>query len=511
MSLLKLQYSMETDIMTIPGIFIDYYLPAASGEDVRIYLYLLRILTGGSQDFTIPQLAERLDITEQELLRSLSYWEETGLVRLSYDSDGKPESVLFLDIVRAAKEELALNEPSPSPAAPEEQKRMEAERRLEGGSSHGENNPAVSFPLKSSGETASRNPASAGREKTPVFAAAPGADPSERELTEASFEPDFLAASFMLQSLIGREITPAETRQFCLWYLRLGRSQATMEQLLMECRNKSGDHDPTFEDIDRTAAAWFRLSGASGMPKSPEPEPEALTPPVPRTPTRQEMNALDTDSEFQALALMTENCLSRPLSGADTELLGYWYINFDRSVEVLDSLIDYCITACSPRKPNMKYMDSVAISWFSEGIRSASQAREYSRLHNKTVNTVLKAMGYGPRNPRDVTESEEQLIREWSRDLNMPLDLIRTACERATSQTNGNRFHYANSILRDWSRKGFRTLEDVKKEDEEHFEKTRNRPQVKVSQSAQNSHNFPERDTDYEARILERIRNNEPT
>ena len=590
MPLLQLQNKMEADIMTIPGVFIDYYLPAASGEDVRVFLFLLRNLTGpdADPDICAAELAERLDISERDLLRSLSYWEETGLVKLTFSSKRQLESILFLDIVRAAKEELGTDK-SGEVRHDTSVGREAAERLLLGGTkSVPDAGTKNTRPYQTARDASSQT--EAGRNKKGNAAKQP-ADPvseplpDERELTEASFDPDFLAASFMLQSLIGREITPAETRRFCIWYLRLGRSQDTMEQLLIECRNNASQGDPTFEDVDRTAAAWYRLSGAAqafGTPAGPDapadqpgktvpgpnlqepygapapsraeaeaaqpaasdrnPDPAAqplsgtggpgLSPvpsaqtsseaasegsadsPVsrnPRIPSRSEMAALDADNEFQALALMTETCLSRPLSGADTELLGYWYINFGHSADIIESLIDYCLTACSPRKPNMKYLDSVAVTWFTNGISSAAQAREYSRLHNKTINTVLKALGFGPRNPRDVTDSEEQMIREWVNDCKMPLELIKAACERATAQTNGNRFHYANSIIRDWDQKGIRTLEDVRKENAEHFEKNKSRPQVKLSENAQNAHNFHERDTDYEARILERIRENKPT
>ena len=42
MSILRLENKGEPDILPVPGVFIDYYLPAASGQDIKIFLYLLR-------------------------------------------------------------------------------------------------------------------------------------------------------------------------------------------------------------------------------------------------------------------------------------------------------------------------------------------------------------------------------------------------------------------------------------------------------------------------------------
>lgn len=71
----------------VPNIFIDYYMPAANGSYVKVYLYLLRCLSGASRPFTLSAAADALDETEKDIMRALSYWEKNNVLSLSRDAD----------------------------------------------------------------------------------------------------------------------------------------------------------------------------------------------------------------------------------------------------------------------------------------------------------------------------------------------------------------------------------------------------------------------------------------
>lgn len=43
MSFLLLENRLSIDTLVVPGYFIDRFLPAASGTDVKVYLYLLAL------------------------------------------------------------------------------------------------------------------------------------------------------------------------------------------------------------------------------------------------------------------------------------------------------------------------------------------------------------------------------------------------------------------------------------------------------------------------------------
>lgn len=82
-----------TNSTNISNIFIDSYMPTANGSYVKVYLYLLRCLSGQAEDFSIPFLADRLENTEADIIRALKYWEKVQLIELTESEDGTITSI----------------------------------------------------------------------------------------------------------------------------------------------------------------------------------------------------------------------------------------------------------------------------------------------------------------------------------------------------------------------------------------------------------------------------------
>ncbi len=73
----------------VPNEILLHYLLKANGENVKIYLYLLMAsqnpgLTG---QVSVETLADRLDLTERDIVRALHYWEREGLLTLMEEND----------------------------------------------------------------------------------------------------------------------------------------------------------------------------------------------------------------------------------------------------------------------------------------------------------------------------------------------------------------------------------------------------------------------------------------
>lgn len=72
----------------VPNEILLHFLLQANGENVKIYLYLLMAsqnpgLTG---QVSVETLADRLDLTERDIVRALHYWEREGLLTLMEES-----------------------------------------------------------------------------------------------------------------------------------------------------------------------------------------------------------------------------------------------------------------------------------------------------------------------------------------------------------------------------------------------------------------------------------------
>ena len=73
MSLISLQNSSELEVTILSNRFIDNFMPRANGEFVKVYIYLLRLLSDTSVPFSLEQMADHFFCTERDIIRALKY------------------------------------------------------------------------------------------------------------------------------------------------------------------------------------------------------------------------------------------------------------------------------------------------------------------------------------------------------------------------------------------------------------------------------------------------------
>ena len=81
------------DSTTIPNAFFDFYLPRASGEFIKIYLYLLRWQPVRDHELSIGSIADFFHLTEGDVVRAFRYWEGEHLLAMLTDEDGNILSI----------------------------------------------------------------------------------------------------------------------------------------------------------------------------------------------------------------------------------------------------------------------------------------------------------------------------------------------------------------------------------------------------------------------------------
>ena len=92
MSVFAIYNDSDADSTLIPNRFIDEYMADANDAQLKIYLYLVRMMSAGRHT-SIADMAERFNHTERDILRSLRYWEQKGLLTLQFDENGSPRSI----------------------------------------------------------------------------------------------------------------------------------------------------------------------------------------------------------------------------------------------------------------------------------------------------------------------------------------------------------------------------------------------------------------------------------
>lgn len=87
----------QTTYTVIPNDFIDHYMCRANGEFVKIYVYLLRCRNAVPEAFSLTYIADKMNMTEGDVMRALRYWEQERLLSVQTDSTGTVTGLILLN------------------------------------------------------------------------------------------------------------------------------------------------------------------------------------------------------------------------------------------------------------------------------------------------------------------------------------------------------------------------------------------------------------------------------
>ena len=223
-----------------------------------------------------------------------------------------------------------------------------------------------------------------------------------------------------------------------------------------------------------------------------------------------QVQRLSGDEEFSQLLYIAQKYLNKVFTPRDCQVFAYLYDTLKLSTELLEYLVEYC---AQNGHFSLRYLEKVALNWHSRGIRTPDEARDFAESFNSDMFSVMKAFGLGDRRP---AAKEQQLMARWFREYGFSRELVLMACDRTISAIHIPSFQYADRILSDWREAGVRTRRDVELQDEKRRqEKKQKSASVQENGSAREAgrrrapnqfHNFKQRDTDYDALVLQRLK-----
>ncbi len=255
--------------------------------------------------------------------------------------------------------------------------------------------------------------------------------------------------------------------------------------------------DGTIQDITFGDPAVLEAAPASASVVSEGPRDAGR----PQVPNRDRMDALRENADIRQLFFVAEQYLQRPLSSSEQEDLLYYYDSLHFSADLIEYLLEYCISKGSSSR---HYMRKVALAWAEAGITTVSQAREETNLYNKNYFSIMNAFGIKGRNP---AAPEIKTMSYWLNELGYSLDIILEACRRTILQTHQPNFQYANKILELWKKQGVRSSADIVALDKKHLAEQKDKQKQPRPKTENNNrfNNFNQREYDYsqlERRLL---------
>ena len=171
--------------------------------------------------------------------------------------------------------------------------------------------------------------------------------------------------------------------------------------------------------------------------------------------TLDEIKEFRKNPDISELFFIIETYLKHTLSSTDTNMVLYWLDELHFSTDLVEYLVEYCITKGHSR---LRYMNKVALGWADAGIKTVDQAKDDAAAHSQIYYTVMKALGITGRN---LVDSEVSLINKWVGEYGFDIELVKAACSKTISAIQKPSFEYTDSILANWRKKDVHTLKDV--------------------------------------------------
>lgn len=346
--MLTLNNDCLASVTAVPDLFLEQYMPAANGEFVKVYLYLLKMGKDHQQDSTLSSMADFFSCTENDIIRALKYWEKQGLLSLSYTAgENGPTGIAFLPLVR--KEESGI---LPTP-----------ESSISG--------PVVPSP------TASAVPEPA-TQAEPVLAASPAQPLSSAcatdfpavELSKAEEKKEDAASGhapgsreelqhvlYVAQTYFGHLLSPTEIECIMFFYDDLHFSADLLEYLVEYCVSKGST---SIHYLKKVGLAWHE-SGICDVISA-----------------KQETT---TFNKHYYTILKAFGIRNRAPVEKEAEMMDRWLNTYGFTIDLITEACQRTVSKIG--QPSFQYAEGILSKWKEQGVRSMADVEHRDAEHQK--------------------------------------------------------------------------------------------------------------------------------
>ncbi len=338
MTQISIQKTSSDGVTIVPNVFIQNYMPEANGEFVKVYLYLLRILSDASASFTLADGADALNCTERDILRALKYWDKAGVLDLSFDSSRKLSGIRLLSL-QGSEEQISA---ASQPVLQTEQEELAISAAKPAAS-------AIQEPSASDVHAASQEPLSK--------SGTPSREVSREVLKKLQDDEDFAQLLFIAEQYLGRTLSSTDTGKIAYFYDQLKLPCELIEYLIEYC--VSGGHR-SIRYIERVALSWAE-KGIFTVDQAKEES------------TLYNKNYF---SILKALGVKNRNPVDAEISIMDTWLNEYGF--------TLDIIKEACTrTVLQTGQPSFQYADRILEDWKKNNVRHLEDIAPLDTKHNR--------------------------------------------------------------------------------------------------------------------------------
>ena len=210
----------DVDSTRVSNLFIDEYMKDANDAQIKVYLYLLRMMNAQLAT-SVSDMADKFNHTEKDIVRALKFWEKNGLLSLDFD---KSKCLVGIHVHELNTADRSKDAGSPVPSS--------------------------FIPMPAALSVSPDKDACAPEENTVSFEKpAYSAD----QLRAFKSQQNTAQLLFVAESYIGRPLTPSEMKTILYFTDVLHFSDDLIDYLLQYCVDK-GKKD--FKYIEKVAVSW---------------------------------------------------------------------------------------------------------------------------------------------------------------------------------------------------------------------------------------------------------------
>ncbi len=369
MSNLHFNSSHIQPVTAIPSLFFDTYMPEASGEFLKVYLYLYRWQSDCTKSISLADIADNTYMTDRDVMRALRYWQSKGLLKLSLDADQNLTGITMLPI-KAPQNGSSLGTAMPADG------RLNPTGDPVIPTAGSDVAPADGRGAASEGITPAKGTVLSAEDRHSAasdgaFAASGGTSPATGfvkpqytmdQIAEFSKENQGDQLFFVIQHYVGHPLSHTEINTIVFFHEVLGFSTDLIEYLFEYC--VSNNHRSIYY-IEKVAISWAE-DGVDTVSKA------------------KLRSSYFSKTHFAVLRAF--GISGRNPSSVEADYINRWTDEYGFSSSLI---VEACNrTMASTHSPNFKYADGILKSWRDHKAFTLNEVRALDAAHEKGKKTA---------------------------------------------------------------------------------------------------------------------------
>jgi DnaD/phage-associated family protein len=360
MNRVNIYRSTTTEQTSISNLFIDEYMAEANDAQLKIYLFLIRMMNANLPT-SVTEIADKFNYTEKDVLRALMYWESRQLLALDFDAAHNLCGIQVLSLENTYE--------APRTAAP----------RI---------TPVLSFirPAAMQTGTKASQPSMVQNITKPEY--------TLDELKNFKSNEDIEQLLMVTEQYVGRQLAKNEMETILFMYDRLGFSTDLIDYLVQHCVER-GKKD--FRYMEKVALSWHE---------------QGITSPE---------EAQNSSKKYDKIVYTIMKSLGKNSNPAPKELeyINKWTKEYGFLLDVIQEACDKTVMTTDTHR--FAYADGILTKWYQAGVHhkadipvadSSYKRRVVSQTPRRTGNNVTTSNKFNnfAQNSYDFDDLERNIL-----------------------------------------------------------------------------------------------------